>query len=37
MNLINQEKKQEITGIMTGKREREPYQFARNTIPSWCS
>ncbi len=37
MNLINQEKKQEITGIMTAKREREPYQFARNTIPSWCS
>ena len=32
MNLINQEKKQEMTGIMTAKREREPYQFARNEL-----
>jgi len=30
-------KKQETMVIMTAKREREPYQFARNTIPSWCS
>lgn len=37
MNSINQENKQKTSEIMNAKRERKPYQFTQNTIPSWCS
>jgi hypothetical protein len=37
MTYENQEKRLDATLITKAKGNQEAYQFARNTIPSWCS